>query len=171
MPQLRPFKSREQGLQSADGTFFISVTSDSFHLQMKQGESPTTNQPEGKVAQKALRAVPDRAAFSFTAPSLAPPLLPKTTEFAHLFTAIVRPFPSDPSFREHSAQIPIPVTVPAEPGVGCIKNSSCLTDESLNASPDGLGYCINVILIRDKRRGHPDCGKGVREAVRAQTCT
>jgi hypothetical protein len=34
--------------------------------QTKQGQFRTTNQPEGKVAQKALRAVPDRAAFSFT---------------------------------------------------------------------------------------------------------
>jgi hypothetical protein len=57
----------------ADGTFCVPVTSDSFHLQKKQGESRTTNQPEGKVAQKALRAVPDRAAFSFTTLLLDPP--------------------------------------------------------------------------------------------------
>src|SRR5215831_14651100 len=45
---------------------FLAVTSDSFRPQTKQGQCRTTNQPEGKVAQRALRAVPDRAAFSFT---------------------------------------------------------------------------------------------------------
>src|SRR5215472_13340611 len=47
-------------------TLFLPVTSDSFRPQTKQGQCRTTNQPEGKVAQRALRAVPDRAAFSFT---------------------------------------------------------------------------------------------------------
>ena len=52
---------------------FLPVTSDSFHPQTEQGQSRTTNQPEGKVAQRALRAVPDRAAFSFTTPVFDPP--------------------------------------------------------------------------------------------------
>ncbi len=51
------------------------------------------------------------------------------------------------------------------------ENSFCLIDESLDAIPETLAYFSNVIMIRNKRRGNPDCRKGVGQAVRAKACT
>ena len=51
------------------------------------------------------------------------------------------------------------------------ENSFCVIHKSLYASPDTLAYFFDVIIIRNKRWGNPDCRKGVAQAVRAKTCT
>ena len=62
------------------------------------------------------------------------------------------------------------LTLCAETVVNDNVNLSCLIDKGLNASPDRLNYHMDVVLVCDERRGHPDCRIGVRQAVRANAC-